>query len=511
MIFPKFPLSIILKVDPTGFVMVGALFPFRVGLRAKLMALTGFLLSFVVILIILLVSRQIKQVIVDESRSRGVAIAQLFGATNVNHLKSYHLLPIQQNAMLAKKENRLGYLIVYDKEGRIVAHTDDAAAVLSYTTDRATKALLAAGHPIFREQSSTLSRVNVGERYSEVFLPITAPESSKRWGTVQLGISSIPLERLLRETQFHLIVLGLLCLALGLIGAASLAARITTPLEKLAKGSLRAAQGDLSVRIQVQSGDEIETLAGNFNYMIEQIRAHQDARVKAEKAAAIGNLVNTIVHDCRAPLTVIKGFATFLNESETPPQNLKECLQLIDCEVGRLERMVDEILDFPLAGTSSLKLERVTLDEFVTECCVEIQALLQRSPVVLARDLKSSVEVMLDKNQMRRAVLNLVGNAHDAIKGAGQIRISTEVSDSQCVLKVADNGQGIPLELQPKLFEPFFTHGKPRGHGLGMSITKRIVEDHSGSISFESVPDCGTVFTIAIPVAAEAKKRSAAM
>ena len=489
-----------------------AAFPsrFHIGLRAKLMALTGSLLSFVVILIILLVSRKLTHVIVDESHSRGIAIAQLFGATNVNHLKSYHLLPIQQNAMLAKKENQLGYLIVYDKEGRIVAHTDDAGAILTLSSDRDTNAFLSAGHAIFREKPSP-SQGNVGDRYFEIFLPITAPESTKSWGTVQLGISSVPLEKLLRETQFHLILLGLLCLSLGLIGAASLAARITTPIQELAKGSLQAAQGDLSVRIHVQSGDEIETLAANFNYMIEQIRVHQDARVKAEKAAAIGNLVNTIVHDCRTPLTVIKGFATFLNESDTPPQNLKECLQLIDCEVKRLEQMVDEILDFPLAGASSLTLERIHMDEYVAECCVEIHALLQHSQVSLARDLNSNVQVMLDKNQMRRAILNLVGNAQDAIKGAGIIRISTEVSDSRSILRVADNGQGIPLELQHKLFEPFFTHGKTRGHGLGMSITKRIVEDHSGTISFESVPGRGTVFTIAIPVAAEVKTRSAAV
>ena len=77
------------------------------------------------------------------------------------------------------------------------------------------------------------SQVNIGDRYFEVFLPITAPESTKSWGTVQLGISSLPLEKLLSETQFHLIVLGLLCLSLGLIGAASLAARITTPIQEL--------------------------------------------------------------------------------------------------------------------------------------------------------------------------------------------------------------------------------------------------------------------------------------
>jgi signal transduction histidine kinase len=491
--------------------MASQIFPFRIGLRAKLMSLTAFLLSLVVVLIILLVSRRIKHVIVDESHSRGVAIAQLFGATNVNYLKSYHLLPIQQNAMIAKEENQLAYLIVYDKEGRIVANTADAGAVLSFSTDQDANALLSSGQVLFREKASARSPSKVDERLFEIFLPVTAPESSKRWGTIQLGISTRPMEKALRETQFHLVLLGAFCLALGSIGAASLAARITTPIQQLAKASLQAARGDLSVRLRVRSGDEIESLAGNFNYMIEQIRDHQDARVKAEKAEAIGNLVNTIVHDCRTPLTVIKGFSSYLNELDTPPKNLKECLQLIQCEVERLERMVDEILDFPSAGRSFLILERINLDEFVSECCIEIQALLQRSEVSLAQELKSNAQVLVDKNQMRRALLNLVANAQDAIHGPGIIRISTEVIDFQSILRIADNGGGIPLELQPKLFEPFFTHGKTRGHGLGMSITKRIIEDHSRNISFESIPGRGTIFTIALPVAANSKKRSAAV
>jgi signal transduction histidine kinase len=491
--------------------MPRTLFPFRIGLRAKLMSLTAFLLSLVVVLIILLVSRRIKHVIVEESHSLGVAIAQLFGATNVNYLKSYHLLPIQQNAMIAKEENQLAYLIVYDKEGRIVANTADPAAVLSFSTEPDNKTLLSSAQVVFREKASPPSPIKVDERLFEIFLPVTAPESTKRWGTIQLGISTRPMEETLRETQFNLMLLGAFCLVLGSIGAASLAARITTPIQQLAKASLQAAQGNLSVRLRVHSGDEIESLAENFNYMIGQIRDHQDARVKAEKAAAIGNLVNTIVHDCRTPLTVIKGFSSYLNEFDTPPTNLKECLQLIQCEVERLERMVDEILDFPSAGRSSLILERINLDDFVSECCVEIQALLQRSEVSLARELKSNAQVLLDKNQMRRALLNLVANAQDAIHGPGIIRISTEAVAFQSILRIADSGRGIPLELQPKLFEPFFTHGKSRGHGLGMSITKRIVEDHSGNISFESIPGQGTTFTITFPVAANTKKRSAAV
>src|SRR3990172_4462229 len=280
-------------------------FPFRIGLRAKLMFLTGVLLSLVVTVLVALVSRKLHEIIVAENRTRGLAIAQLFGATNVNHLKAYQFLPIQQNALIAKDENQLSYVIVYDKEGRIVAHTADFGALFSTAAEPESRNHSASGQIIFQERTSPPFLNEAEERYFEIFLPVTAPESPKQWGTIQLGISFAPMEKVLLQTQIYLYGLGILSLSVGLVLAASLATRITTPIQKMAEASLQAARGDLSVRIQVLSGDELETLAGNFNYMIEQIKTHQEARIRAEKPAAVGNLVNSIVHDCRTPLTVI--------------------------------------------------------------------------------------------------------------------------------------------------------------------------------------------------------------
>src|SRR4029079_18193081 len=165
----------------------------------------------------------------------------------------------------------------------------------------------------------------------------------------------------------------------GLVGSALLAARITTPLTKLNEGSLRAAGGDLSSRIEVHSGDELESLAHNFNFMMDQIRQHHEERVRTEKMAAVGTMVNTIVHDCRNPITVIKGFASLLTEFNLSPEKQTECLYYIQFEVERMERMLEEILQFSFDKKTRLSLREEVLDNFAEECCTEIRVLLHHS------------------------------------------------------------------------------------------------------------------------------------
>ncbi|MFN8008694.1 MAG: ATP-binding protein [Terriglobia bacterium] len=479
-------------------------------LRVKLMSWTALLLCLVTLLLVFMGSRKVRLVLSEENRLRGIAIARLFGATNVNYLKSYQLLPIQQNAVLAKTENHLSYVVVYDKEGRVVAHTEDPALVMRLGDESEIAQLSPSREVLFRDNIQPPFPHLPKDRYFEVFLRITAPESSKNWGTVRLGISSRPLEKSLHETRWYLFLLGLGVLALGLAGAASLATHITTPIQELTKASQQAAQGDLAIRPQVHTGDEIETLAENFSHMIEEIRRHQEARIRVEKAAAIGQLVNTIVHDCRTPLTVIKGYVSFLNEFETSPEKQRDSLQVIQREVERLEGMVDEMLDYPSTGKVSLVLEPVSLNDFVAECCEEIQALLHGTPIQLVQRLRANGSVQLDRGQMRRAILNLVANARDAMPEGGTLLMETETHDSNSLIRISDSGSGIPADLQARLFEPFFTHGKIGGHGLGMSITKRIVEDHGGQISFHSAQGQGTSFTITVPAQVNQAKSASA-
>jgi signal transduction histidine kinase len=477
----------------------------RLGLRAKLMLLTSLVMLFVVSTVVALVSRNMRHVIEDETLKRSLAIAKSFGATNLQFFRTYSWYSVQQNARTARSDNELAYLVVYNKEGLRVADTQDPHVLAPLPSDPEVRSLLAQASVVSREIEFSATAASSPERVFDTFVPITPDDSSRPWATVRIGIDTAPMVRSLQVTQLHIVQIGLFALLIGLLGAALLGARITTPIIRLKEGSLRAASGDLSSTINVQSGDELEALAQNFNYMMAQIKQHQEERIRAEKLAAVGYMVNTIVHDCRTPITVIKGFASVLQEFQTSPAQQRECLDFIQFEVDRMERMLDEILQYTVERKTSLVFHEEPLDDFVKVCCTEIKVLLKTTQIQLASDLGCSALVRIDRDKLRRAILNLAANAREALRGEGEIRVKTESIDGQAVIYVEDTGSGIPEELREKIFEPFFTHGKSlKGFGLGMSITQRIIADHSGRIELRSELGKGTTFSIWLPAAAAA-------
>jgi len=491
---------------------VSRLFPVvRLGLRTKLMLLTSLGMLFVVSTVVALVSRNMRHVIEDETRKRSLAIAKSFGATNLEFVKLYSWYSVQQNARLARNDNELAYLVVYNKEGLRVADTEDPYLLFPVPAAPEVRSFLAQGSVLFREIEFRNSDTKSSERVFDTLVPITSGDSPRPWATVRIGIATAPMVRSLQDTQLHILQIGLFSLLIGLLGAAFLGARITTPIIRLKEGSLRAASGDLSSTIQVHSGDELEALAQNFNYMIAQIKQHQEERIRAEKLAAVGYMVNTVVHDCRTPITVIKGFASVLQEFQTSPAQQREYLDFIQFEVDRMERMLDEILQYAVDRKTSLVFHEEPLDDFVKECCTEIKVLLKTTQIQLSTDLRCNALVRIDRDKLRRAILNLAANAREALKGEGEIRVKTESLDGQAVIHVEDTGSGIPEDLREKIFEPFFTQGKSlKGFGLGMSITQRIVADHSGKIELQSEVGKGTTFSIWLPAAAANPRANAA-
>jgi signal transduction histidine kinase len=105
----------------------------------------------------------------------------------------------------------------------------------------------------------------------------------------------------------------------------------------------------------------------------------------------------------------------------------------------------------------------------------------------------------VDVDRMTRAIVNIASNALDAMDSGGIFTFASRLADGRLELVFSDTGRGIPAELQERIFEPFFTHGKPRGIGLGMSITRKIVEEHGGEIRVASRPGAGTTFTVRLP------------
>ena len=477
----------------------------RLNLRMKLILATVLLLASVLLLVISLLSHHMRKVIRDHTRQRGIAIARVFASgANLTHLQTYNYRMLQVNAQLARRESQLLYAIVYDKEGKVAAHSEDASLINTHPKGAAARQSLQAEQPLFRQLHHPLRDGSSDIPVFDVTVPVLSSGSALRWGTVRLGFLTDGMKQRVWEIQVVILRVGLAAVVAGILGACILANRITDPVSTIAGGALKASAGDLSHRIQVNTGDELEGLANHFNHMMDRIRQSQEERIRTEKLAAVGTMVNTIVHDCRTPITVIKGFNSLLSDYDLSSDKKEECLAFIRFEVERMERMLDEILHFAREEKTHMSVETCNLDRILRNYCIEIQALFRDNGTRFVQKLDCDAPVTIDKDKFRRALLNIAVNAKDALKGRGTFSIGSHTRENQACIRLADDGAGIPAHLQAALFQPFFTQGKRAGFGLGMSITKKIIEDHAGTIAVESRVGRGTSFLVSIPLAGNA-------
>ena len=224
-----------------------------------------------------------------------------------------------------------------------------------------------------------------------------------------------------------------------------------------------------------------------------------EERVRGDRLATIGRMIATIVHDFRNPMTAIKGYGSLV-EGDLSAERRRQYARLIVEETDRLGGMIEEILDFTRGERTLLRPRAVTVSALADAVERVVAPELKPRGVTLRRELDYEGEMVLDVDRLTRALLNFVGNALDAMPTGGILTLASRREGSRIELIVSDTGVGIPEELQPRLFEPFFTHGKPRGLGLGMSIARKIVEEHGGEVRLVSGPDRGTRVTLSLPV-----------
>ena len=224
-----------------------------------------------------------------------------------------------------------------------------------------------------------------------------------------------------------------------------------------------------------------------------------------EKLAALGTLAAGVAHEIRNPLTAVKARLYTLRKS-VAGADATEDVNAIAQEIERLERIVRDILGY--ARPADPKLREVDLAAWVREVAEFLKPEMDAAHVTLLTDASTPISAQIDSDQLRQVVLNLVRNAKEAIDGhSGSIRIGVARERAVlrgkhvevAVLRVTDNGPGIPTAMQSRLFDPFFTT-KAAGTGLGLSIVARLVEQHGGSIAVQSAVNAWTTFAVRLPL-----------
>ena len=215
----------------------------------------------------------------------------------------------------------------------------------------------------------------------------------------------------------------------------------------------------------------------------------------------VGAMTGAIIHDFNTPLTTIR-CACDLLETQAHDDMHRRMAEVIKQSVERMLAMMQELLDYTLGGNAPLRIEPVPLARLLTGLDEQVLVDLPRHGIKVERQVDYAGEISIDLGRFERVLLNIIKNAKEAMgKGGGRLRLAVYPSGEWLVFEVADTGKGMPPEVSTKIFEPFFTHDKPKGTGLGMSMAKSVVDAHHGTIRVESQPGQGTKFEVKIPLA----------
>ncbi|HET9955451.1 MAG TPA: ATP-binding protein [Polyangiaceae bacterium] len=294
-----------------------------------------------------------------------------------------------------------------------------------------------------------------------------------------------------------LIVFSGVSLLVGLL-MALYARRVLRPLAAVTERAKSVAGGDLEPHAPIVSGDEIGELSTTFEAMVSAIARANEQLVQNERLATIGKMAAHVTHEIRNPLSSI-ALNLELLEDELGAQGdeARGLLRAISGEVERLNALSQQYLSF--ARQKSVGMFEEDLAELVREACDFVRREFAKSEVQLTFECESGIgPVRLDEGQIKQALFNLLRNARDAMPHGGTVQVFVRSLGDAVEITIEDEGVGLDQKARERLFEPFFTT-KRHGTGLGLPITRKVVEAHGGSIEFSDRSPRGTRVSLRLP------------
>jgi two-component system OmpR family sensor kinase len=301
---------------------------------------------------------------------------------------------------------------------------------------------------------------------------------------------------------------------IGLLLAAVLAwwisRSVARPLQRVAGAAHAIAQGDYDQTVPVSGPSEVRHVAQDFNRMAQQVRSARDAQ---------RDFVANVSHELKTPLTSIQGYAqAIVDGTAGDPETIQRSAGVIHDEADRMARMVSELLDLARIESGQVVMERAAVDlgGLLKNVVERFQLRAQEQGVTLSARIADLPPVTGDGDRLVQVFTNLLDNALKHTPAGGKVTVTAQQLTPSGMRKrggawprgvevaVSDSGQGIPPQDLSRVFERFYQVDKSRRHtgsvGLGLAISREIVQAHGGSIKAESIVGLGTRFTVVLPV-----------
>lgn len=398
--------------------------------------------------------------------------------------------------MKEAKEKGVNEINIISNEGEIIDSSDPAKIGKKKEVKKLVTGLRASPGP--RGGSGSVRPYNL-------VVPVIVGD--EHLGYVQINLLLDNIRTIQHDNLVNRVVATSLVFLLGITLTIFLAKRYTAPINNLADGVRRVADGDLSVTFPAQSGDEIGELARNFNEMVVKLRERESLEKRlyeAEHLSKVGQLASGIAHEIRNPLNYISLAIDHLKSEfqAACPDRQGQFIPLADKikeEVRRANYMVVNFMNYgrPL----KLRIAELSYADLLAKALPVLHDKLAEQRVTVVADIPPDLPPLrVDGEMLRNCVFNFVTNAAQAMPEGGTVTLGASFDPQQraFLLTFADQGAGIREEDVAKIFQPWFTT-KEAGIGLGLAITERIIREHGGEIRVASAEGAGTTFTVVLP------------
>jgi signal transduction histidine kinase len=312
-----------------------------------------------------------------------------------------------------------------------------------------------------------------------------------------------------RDPERHavLVVAGAGAIAICGVLIFVLAWFVQRPMVELQEKIARVGAGDLGVSVSfARRNDEIGELGRNFNHMVGQLhqsrqeieRLHRTQMSRAEHFATLGELAAGLAHEIRNPLAGIAGVVEIISRDLPPSSPARAVVKDVRVEIAQINHILTDLLQ--TARPHPPAIQRSDLNTTIEHAVMLArQQALSRPIEILFKKNSALPEIEHDSDQIHRVLLNLLLNAIQAIEGSGRVTVELQPRAQTVAITISDTGRGILPEHLPNIFRPFFTT-KGNGTGLGLSLARRIVEEHHGHIEVTSAVGEGSKFVVSLPL-----------
>lgn len=336
-----------------------------------------------------------------------------------------------------------------------------------------------------------------GERF--LATSVSLPSGSSKGVTLTVLKSYDEATAFLRNLNRWILAVAFAAVLCGSVLVFLVSTTFTRPLNELVAGVRALEAGDYSFPLRIRGHDEVTAVTSAFHHMRQQLQESQRKLLDSERLATIGRMASTISHDLRHPLTAILAYAEFLSDGNLTEVQRNDFFQEIRIAVTRMTDEISSLLAFS-KQREAIRPVYSRLSEIAEHAIQIVKVLPEFDSVQLSFSDPDGCTGWFDPPKVERVLLNLLFNACEAVApGSGKIAVTARATDRGVEIRVSDDGTGIPAEIRENLFQPFVSHGKEKGIGLGLTVVQKIMQDHDGEVTIESTGPRGTTFLLLFP------------